>query len=77
MSKLYDYLVSFDTYQNRVAKRIEIAVVASNAKNARAIAEDLWYTDHTPHMFHINVRRKPADPCDIPHKFRVKHWETY
>lgn len=49
------YIVTFDTKVGG-ERSWEIHVTAPNAKMARVIASDLWYADHTAHMFHLSAR---------------------
>lgn len=55
------YRVSFDTYRDRIESAIHYCCTARNQKEARAIAEELWYMKHKAHMFHIRVRRLSED----------------
>ena len=57
-----DYIVTFDTYSNRIAAHWQIGVTAKNAKLAIAAARTRWtfWEQRKPHQFHIEAHRGKA-----------------
>lgn len=54
------YMVTFDTYKNRVYRHYEYYCLAPNAKEAVRTAKENW--NREPHQFHISaVRTKVQD----------------
>ena len=58
MKKLVLYRVEFDIKKCGESHYFYYCY-AHNAKQAREFAENLWYSYHMSHMFHITVSRDP------------------
>lgn len=68
MKNLYE--VTHDIKANCTEYSYLIHIEADTAKEARDIAEHLWYRDSKSHMFHIKTRRvRETEIVDMAHYF--------
>lgn len=71
--KKYIYRVEFQIKKKNGSGVYLIDIEADNKKEAREIAECLWYKDHTSHMFGISLRRLKASES-LDYNYFKKVW---
>lgn len=59
------YIITFDTYKNRIASHWVMCCQANNAKEASSTAKNIW-TEHgnKSHMFHIHSTKSTKQNPD-------------
>lgn len=69
------YVVTFDTYKNRVASLWVIYCQANNAKDASVIAKDIWTTrGNKSHMFHVHGTKATKQNPDT---WTIRTWRGH